>query len=70
MGHIASMTNEASPALSADPAAMTARAREVIRLNIAALQTLESGLDDGIARACEVILSRPGYLIVTGMGKS
>jgi len=58
------------PALSADPAAMTARARSVIRLNIAALQALESGLDDGIARACDIILSRPGYLVVTGMGKS
>jgi arabinose-5-phosphate isomerase len=58
------------PALSADPAAMTARARAVIQLNIAALQALESGLDDGIARACDIILSRPGYLVVTGMGKS
>ncbi len=50
--------------------AMTARAREVIQLNIAALQALESGLDDSIARACDIILSRPGYLVVTGMGKS
>ncbi len=64
------MTEAAAPALSADPAAMTARAREVIRLNIAALQALEAGLDDGIARACDIILSRPGYLVVTGMGKS
>ncbi|MDP2764609.1 MAG: KpsF/GutQ family sugar-phosphate isomerase, partial [Brevundimonas sp.] len=61
---------DAAPVLSADPAAMTARAREVIRLNIAALQALESGLDDGVARACDIILSRPGYLVVTGMGKS
>ena len=64
------MTDAASPPLSADPATMTARAREVIRLNIAALQALEAGLDDGIARACDIILARSGYLVVTGMGKS
>jgi arabinose-5-phosphate isomerase len=70
MRHIAGMTDAARPVLSADPAAMTGRAREVIRLNIAALQALEAGLDDSLARACEIILSRPGYLVVTGMGKS
>lgn len=56
--------------LSADPAAMIARARDVIRLNIAALTALESGIDDSLAKACEVILGRPGYVVVTGMGKS
>ncbi|WP_372707923.1 SIS domain-containing protein [Brevundimonas sp.] len=61
------MTNATPPA---DTAAMTARARAVLQLNITALQTLESNLDDGIARACEIILSRPGYVVVTGMGKS
>ena len=70
MRHIAWMTDDAPSVLSADPAAMTARAREVIRLNIAALQALEAGLDDSLARACDIILSRPGYLVVTGMGKS
>ncbi|HZW15356.1 MAG TPA: KpsF/GutQ family sugar-phosphate isomerase [Brevundimonas sp.] len=70
MRHIAGMTEDARPVLPADPAAMTARAREVIRLNIEALQALEAGLDDSLARACEIILSRPGYLVVTGMGKS
>ena len=70
MRHIAGMTEAARPVLPADPAAMTARAREVIRLNIEALQALEAGLDDSLARACEIILSRPGYLVVTGMGKS
>ena len=72
MGHIGWMTdpNPASPTLNADAFAMTARAREVVALNIAALQALEKSLDDGIARACEIILSRPGYLVVTGMGKS
>lgn len=53
-----------------DPTAMTSRAREVLRLNVAALQALEAGLDDGLSRAVEVILSRPGYVVVTGMGKS
>jgi arabinose-5-phosphate isomerase len=70
MGQFRRMTDATAPVLSADPAAVTARAREVIRLNIAALQALEDSLDDSLARACEVILSRPGYLIVTGMGKS
>jgi len=56
--------------LSADPAAMLARAREVMALNIQALQALEACLDDSLARAVDIILSRPGYLVVTGMGKS
>ncbi|MFC5345700.1 SIS domain-containing protein [Brevundimonas staleyi] len=50
--------------------AMTDRAREVIQLNIEALQALERTIDSSIARACDVILSRPGYVVVTGMGKS
>ncbi|HWW11676.1 MAG TPA: SIS domain-containing protein, partial [Brevundimonas sp.] len=58
------------PTLSADPAAMVARAREVIEMNIAALRQLEAAIDDSLARAVEIILSRPGYLVVTGMGKS
>lgn len=49
---------------------MTDRAREVIRLNIEALQALERSVDASVARACDVILSRPGYVVVTGMGKS
>jgi arabinose-5-phosphate isomerase len=57
-------------ALPADSAAMVARAREVIGMNISALQQLEAAIDDSLARAVEIILSRPGYLVVTGMGKS
>ncbi len=56
-----------------DPAslgAMTDRARDVVRLNIEALQALERTIDATVARACDVILSRPGYVVVTGMGKS
>ena len=51
-------------------AAATERAREVIQLNIEALQALERTIDTSLARACDVILSRPGYVVVTGMGKS
>ncbi len=50
--------------------AMTERARAVIQLNIEALQALERTVDASVARACDVILSRPGYVVVTGMGKS
>ena len=56
--------------LSADPAAMIARAREVVALNVQALQQLEGSIDDSLAKAVDVILSRPGYVVVTGMGKS
>ncbi len=51
-------------------ATMTDRAREVISLNIQALQALERTVDASLARACDIILSRPGYVVVTGMGKS
>ena len=53
-----------------DIADMTRRAREVIQLNIEALQALERNIDASLARACDIILSRPGYVVVTGMGKS
>ena len=51
-------------------ATMTDRAREVIRLNIEALEALERSIDVSVARAADVIMSRPGYVVVTGMGKS
>ena len=70
MGQFHGMTEPLAPTLSSDPAAMVARAREVIRLDVAALQALEGAIDDSLVRACEIILSRPGYLVVTGMGKS
>lgn len=49
---------------------MTERARSVVRLNIEALEALERSLDNSIARASDIILKRPGYVVVTGMGKS
>ena len=68
MGQFLRMT-DAAP-LSADPSAMIARAREVVRLNVTALQALAAGLGDDLVRAVETILARPGYVVVTGMGKS
>nr|WP_263972994.1 SIS domain-containing protein [Brevundimonas goettingensis] len=59
-----------APSTPEQIAAMTDRAREVIQLNIEALQALERTIDGAVARACDVILSRPGYVVVTGMGKS
>lgn len=53
-----------------DIARMTERAREVVQLNIEALTALERAIDVNIARACDIILGRPGYVVVTGMGKS
>lgn len=61
--------SEAAP-LSADSAAMIGRAREVTRLNMEALEALEAAIGDDLVRAVETILSRSGYLVVTGMGKS
>ena len=51
-------------------AVMTERAREVVKLNIEALEALERSIDVSLARAVDVIMSRPGYVVVTGMGKS
>ena len=64
------MNQDITPSTPDQIAVMTDRAREVVRLNIEALQALERTIDVNLARACDVILSRPGYLVVTGMGKS
>ena len=69
MGQFRPMT-ETRPVLAAEPAAMIDRAREVVRLNVAALEALEAGIGEDLVRAVEIILSRPGYVVVTGMGKS
>lgn len=63
------MTSQPSPSHD-DSAAMVDRAREVIGLNISALRALSATLDDTLAEAVRVILDRPGYVVVTGMGKS
>jgi arabinose-5-phosphate isomerase len=64
------MIPETTPSTSDQIAVMTERAREVVRLNIEALQALERTIDVHLARACDVILGRTGYVVVTGMGKS
>jgi arabinose-5-phosphate isomerase len=53
-----------------DAAALLTRAHDVVALNIEALEALNRVVDESLVRACEIILSRPGYLVVTGMGKS
>ncbi len=63
-------TASVAPSSPDQVAAMTERAREVLRLNIEALTALERSVDVALARACDIIMSRPGYLVVTGMGKS
>jgi arabinose-5-phosphate isomerase len=70
MRQFSTMTVAITPSSPADAAAMLARARQVIRLNIAALEALDGAIDDSLGRACDIILGRPGYLVVTGMGKS
>ena len=70
MRQFPAMTVAITPSSPAAAAAMLTRAREVIRLNIAALEALDGAIDDSLGRACDIILGRPGYLVVTGMGKS
>ena len=43
---------------------------EVIRTEIDALRGLLPRIDEDFVHACEIILARPGRVIVTGMGKS
>ena len=43
---------------------------DVIRTEIDALRGLLPRIDETFAHACEIILERPGRVIVTGMGKS
>lgn len=45
-------------------------AAAVIETEIEGLRGLLPRIDDDFARACELILARPGRVIVTGMGKS
>ena len=50
--------------------ALLRRGTDVIRTEIDALLGLLPRIDDDFVRACEIILARPGRVIVTGMGKS
>tara|TARA_A100001037_G_scaffold92181_1_gene83559 strand:+ start:161 stop:1168 length:1008 start_codon:yes stop_codon:yes gene_type:complete len=44
--------------------------RTVLETEARAIQGLLERVDDRFARACEILLSRPGRVVVTGMGKS
>ncbi len=50
--------------------AVLERGREVMRLEAEALEAMSASLNGGFVKACEVILSASGRVIVTGMGKS
>lgn len=47
-----------------------ARGRRVVRMERDALAEIEERIDDGFARAVELIASAPGRVIVSGVGKS
>ncbi|HEY2773932.1 MAG TPA: KpsF/GutQ family sugar-phosphate isomerase [Candidatus Binatia bacterium] len=53
-----------------DPNAAVETARRVIRIESEALDEIASRLDDGFARAVDLVLRCKGRVVVTGMGKS
>ncbi|PCI06976.1 MAG: D-arabinose 5-phosphate isomerase [Gammaproteobacteria bacterium] len=44
--------------------------QEVIKIELAEISALQTRLDESFARACELLLSCNGRIVVTGMGKS
>jgi arabinose-5-phosphate isomerase len=56
--------------MTADPAALTRLAREVLETEASAIQALITRLDGGFTAACELLLACRGRVVVTGMGKS
>lgn len=59
-----------APAHEADDAALIHSGREVLRIEVQALQALEARIDTAFAEACRVLLDCRGRVICTGMGKS
>ena len=57
-----------APVLGASQA--LAIARETLSIEIQALQALAQRLDDSFVQVAQAILSTPGRVVVTGMGKS
>ena len=53
-----------------DPSQMIARGRRVLATEAAAVGALEHRLDEAFARACDLLLTCTGRIVVTGMGKS
>ncbi|HEX4299668.1 MAG TPA: KpsF/GutQ family sugar-phosphate isomerase [Gammaproteobacteria bacterium] len=56
--------------MTADPAALTRLAREVLETEASAITALVGRLDGSFTRACELMLECRGRVVVTGMGKS
>ena len=56
--------------MTADPAALTRLAREVLETEASAIQALITRLDGGFTAACGLLLACRGRVVVTGMGKS
>ena len=44
--------------------------QEVVKTELAEISSLQSRIDDSFTRACELLLSCKGRIVVTGMGKS
>jgi arabinose-5-phosphate isomerase len=63
----ASQSRERSPSKSAQHLAY---AREVVDVELRALQNVKARLDGAFAQAVEWVLTCPGRVVVTGMGKS
>jgi arabinose-5-phosphate isomerase len=53
-----------------DAARLLTAARHTLQIEAQALRRVESALDDGFVRACELLLTCRGRVVVTGMGKS
>lgn len=64
------MPDATTPRRSPDAIPFEQLGRETIELEAEALAALARRIDGGFARACELILSIPGRVIVVGMGKS
>ena len=56
--------------MTADPAALTRLAREVLETEASAITALVGRLDGSFTLACKLLLECRGRVVVTGMGKS
>lgn len=53
-----------------NPFDFRAAAKQVLDIEVAALQELDKYFDEQFEQACELILSNSGKVVVMGMGKS
>src|SRR3954454_8487762 len=56
--------------MTADPAALTRLAREVLETEASAITALVGRLERSFTQACKLLLECRGRVVVTGMGKS